>query len=309
MSFSQQVKQEICKKEPRNPCCVVAACYGIACFGRYFDSKGVVLHTESLFIAQWAKAVFLAAGIEGNVTAKGGGSASLYEFAIKEPYEVEKMLATFGHTGEETAVRIHSDNFNCDGCSAWFTAAAFLCCGTVVNPAKGYALEFVSGRFQALKDFAALLEEKEFVSKRTVRNGLNVLYFKASGQIEDILTYMGATRAAMEIMSQKVYKDFRNKANRITNCESANIDKIVAASIQVTEAIQTLKRHNALQALSPPLQAAVALKEKYPELSLAELSAVSPQPVSKSGLSHRYKKILQIAEKLEKNTGIFPGKQ
>ncbi|MFV0412132.1 MAG: DNA-binding protein WhiA [Oscillospiraceae bacterium] len=302
MSFSRQVKQEICKKEPRNPSCVVAACYGIACFGRSFDTKGVVLHTENPFIAQWAKAVFLAAGIEGNVTAKGGGSSSLYEFAVKDPYEVEKMLATFGHTGEETAVRIHSDNFNCDGCFSWFTTAAFLCCGTVVNPAKGYALEFVSSRFQVLKDFAALLDEKGFASKRTVRNGLNVLYFKASGQIEDILTYMGATRAAMEIMSQKVYKDFRNKANRITNCESANIDKIVAASMQVTEAIQTLKRHDALQALSPPLQEAVALKEKYPELSLAELAAVSPQPVSKSGLSHRYKKILQIAEKLQTNT-------
>ena len=63
-----------------------------------------------------------------------------------------------------------------------------------------------------------------------VRKGAHVVYFKASEQIEDLLTFMGAQNAALEIMNLKVFKDFRNKANRITNCETANIDKTVAAS-------------------------------------------------------------------------------
>lgn len=299
MSFSSDVKKEISSRELRNPCCTVAAAYGIACFGRYFDQKGIVLHTEKVFIARWAKNIFAAAGITGRVYAKGEEEKHTYEFSVKDPFEVEKMLALFGHDGDETAIRIHADNFQCEGCFAWFVAAAFLCCGTVVNPAKGYNLEFVGPRHLLMNDLEALLTARGFSPKRTLRKGSNVLYFKASEQIEDMLTFMGATHASLELMSQKMYRNVRNKANRITNCESANIDKTVAAMLQTMRAIKVLRRHNALESLPEQLRATALLREENPELSLAELAEISPVPVSKSGLSHRLRKLTQIADKLE----------
>lgn len=54
-----------------------------------------------------------------------------------------------------------------------------------------------------------------------------MLYFKESEQIEDLLTMMGAPHCSLELMETKVYKDLRNRANRATNCETANIDKLV----------------------------------------------------------------------------------
>ncbi|MFQ9681017.1 MAG: DNA-binding protein WhiA [Ruthenibacterium lactatiformans] len=81
-----------------------------------------------------------------------------------------------------------------------------------------------------------------------------MLYLKASEQIEDLLTFMGASGAALEIMNLKVYKDFRNKANRITNCETANIDKTVSASGQTLEAIAYLKKRGAFETLPAPLR-------------------------------------------------------
>lgn len=295
MNFSQQVKREIINKVWHNPCCITAACYGIACFGRHFDTRGVVFYTERAYIAQWAKAMYEQAGITGNVYVKGKENSRMYEFVVKDPFEVEKMLALFGHSGEETAIRIHPDNFACSGCFSAFSAAAFLCCGTIVDPQKGYLLEYVSGRHLLMDDFTALLKERSFEPKQTQRKGASVVYFKASGQIEDMLTAMGASKPALEIMNLKVYRDIRNTANRITNCESANIDKMLQATRQVLEDIALLEAKGVLSTLPAPIQEAAKLRKQNPELSLAELAEIAPNPVSKSGLSHRYRKLAEKA--------------
>ncbi len=299
MSFSGNCKKEIAASPIQRPCCWVAAAYGIACFAKYFDQKGIVLHTERAFVAQWAKAAFAAAGVEGKVYVRGEDSAS-YEFAVKDPYEAEKALALFGHTGEETTLRIHGDIFLCEECFAAFIAAAFLASGTATNPQKGYSLEFLTPRYRLSQDFEALLTRHGFPPGRAVRKGSYVLYFKSSEPIEDLLTTMGASGSALEIMQQKVYKDFRNRANRITNCETANIDKTVQANRETLEAIHFLERCGALSSLPQPLQDAALLRRKNPDLSLAELVALSGETLSKSGLSHRLRKLREKAESLKK---------
>lgn len=300
-SFSQQVKKEITEHPPLAPCCVTAACYGVACFGKYFDNRGVVLHTDSEFIARWALELYTAAGITGGVRLRNAAAGS-WEFSVKDPFEVEKMLAAFSHAGDETTLRIRRENLECGSCFAAFLSAAFLCCGTVIDPAKGYTLEFVSPRHRLMRDFTQLLADHDFEPHMTQRNGANVVYFKASEQIEDLLTTMGASMSALEIMNLKVYKDFRNRANRITNCETANIEKIVSANRQTLDAIRLLEQAGALEALPPPLQSAARLRRAHPELGLAELAALSEEPVSKSGLSHRYKKIREKAEKIRQKS-------
>ena len=288
MSFSQDVKKEIIAREAGGSCCAVAAAYGFACFGKYFDTRGVVLHTEQIAVAQYAKKMFARAGVAGKIYVKGSEESRVYEFAVKEPDEVRRMLALFGHTGEEPSLRINS--------------RTFLCCGTITNPQREYNLEFLSVRYNLILDFEALLMGHGFAPKHTRRKGSNVLYLKASEQIEDLLTFMGASGAALEIMNLKVYKDFRNKANRITNCETANIDKTVSASGQTLEAIAYLKKRGAFETLPAPLREAAALREQNPDLSLKELAGLVRPPLSKSGLSHRMKKLEQTAESLKERT-------
>ncbi len=297
MSFSQEIKKEIVSNQLTADCCITAACYGVALFGRYFGAKGVALHTEQAYIAQWVKSLYTQAGISGKVFVRGE-SAKTYEFSVQDVFETEKMLAMFSHSGDEPALRLKTENISCSGCFSAFVGAAFLCCGTVPNPEGGYMMEFVSPRYRLMHDFEQLFSSHNFSPKLTRRKGANVVYFKASEQIEDLLTTMGAPKAALEIMNMKVYKDFRNRANRITNCETANIDKIVNANRQTLEAIQKLERSGILQTLPQPLQQAAILRKQNPDLSLAELVEHSPEPVSKSGLSHRYKKIREKAENI-----------
>lgn len=305
MSFSMTVKKEILSRELPKDCCAVAAAYAAACFGKYFDEKGVVLHTEQSSIAQYVKRLYARAGIQGKVYVKGKEESRIYEFAVKDPAEVDKLLALFGHSGRETTLRINSKNLVCDHCISSFVAAAFLCCGTMTNPEREYNLEFLSSRYNLAQDFSALLKGHGFLPKYVRRKGSNVIYFKASEQIEDLLTFMGAPGAALEIMNLKVYKDFRNKANRITNCETANIDKTVQASSETLQAIRFLREQDALEALPPQLYQAALLREENPDLALKDLAALFEPPLSKSGLSHRMKKIEQLAAQLrERNKHV-----
>lgn len=299
ISFSQAVKKEILSAENSTPCCAHATAYGMACFARTFDETGLVLHTETTAVAQLAKKLFAELGISGKIYVRGTQEARIYEFAVKEPPQIERMLEVFGHAQKMPSLRINSKNFVCEHCVGSFTAGAFLACGTMTNPQKEYNLEFVSSRYHLIQDFSALLKGRGFSPKYTLRKGNHILYFKASEQIEDMLTYMGASGAALEIMNLKVFKDFRNKANRITNCETANIDKTVQASGATLEAIQYLREHDALEGLPQALQEAARLRTEFPDLSLKELAEKFTPPLSKSGISHRMKKLEQAAKNLK----------
>lgn len=299
MSFAQDVKNEIVQKKIVRPCCLLAASYGIACFGRYFDARGIVFQTELISVAQFAKRVFHLNGVEGKIVEKQRPSGSIYEFKIDQPEQIKKMLELFHCNPEQINIRIDPELFRCSSCAAAFVAAAFVCCGTMTDPKKEYNLEFLSSRHNLARDLEGILAEHEFRPHRTVRKGVNVIYIKASEQIEELLAFMGAGNAAMQLMNHKVFKELRNKTNRLTNCETANMDKTATANVQVVRAITYLKENNAFDALSEQLRAAAQLRLEWPELSLAQLAEKSPTPISKSGLSHRLKKIEQIAQEMQ----------
>ena len=128
------------------------------------------------------------------------------------------------------------------------------------------------------------------------------MYIKAADHIEDLLTFMGAGGAAMRIMEQRVYNEMRNKTNRLSNCETANIGKSVQAAVQVHLAIEQLRAANALDTLPENLRQTAELRMQYPDLPLAKLAEKFDPPVSKAGLSHRMKRIQEAAARLQPRT-------
>ncbi len=298
MSFSQDVKNEILRRRVTKPCCNVAAAYAVACFGKYFDDRGVVLQTENEGVASFAQKVYRRCGVQGEVLRKERPAGPVFEFSVKQAEEVGKMLALFGHTGKETALRIRAEHFKCQKCSQAFIATAFLCCGTMTDPEKSYNLEFLSTRHALSQQLEAMLAEHDFHPHRALRKGANTVYVKAADHIEDLLTYMGAGGAAMRIMDQRLYNEMRNKTNRLSNCETANLGKSVQAAVQVQLAIERLRDAGALAALPEPLRQTARLRMQYPDLPLAKLAQKLDPPVSKAGLSHRFKKIQEAARRL-----------
>ena len=107
---------------------------------------------------------------------------------------------------------------------------------------------------------------------------------------------MGAPHCSLELMETKVYKDLRNRANRATNCETANIDKLVRAASQQLADIALLRNTGALLSLPAPAQSVAVLREQYPDASLSELSGYAG--LSRSGVNHRLQQIAQAARRL-----------
>ena len=169
------------------------------------------------------------------------------------------------------------------------------CGGTVTDPQKEYNLEFLTGRTNLAKDFEALLAEHEFAPHRTRRNGV-----KSSASVERILAFMGAAEASARMNAQKAVKQLRNQINRQTNCDTANLGKTARANAQTTSAIRFLQEQGALETLPEVLQQAAAIRMENPDLSLTALCACFDPPVSKSGLSHRMKKLEALAEDLRR---------
>ena len=82
MSFSQQVKLDIASKKVTKSCCALAGAYAAACFGKYFDDKGVVLQTELLPAAKQIRRMYSMSGIKGEILEKARPSGSIYVFAV-----------------------------------------------------------------------------------------------------------------------------------------------------------------------------------------------------------------------------------
>ena len=123
-------------------------------------------------------------------------------------------------------------------------------------------------------------------------------YCKESEHIEDLLTLMQATQSTLRLMNIKIYKDVRNRVNRVTNCETANLTKTVEAVRRQAQAIERLEQTGMLATLPAPLQQAAQLRLEYPELSLSELGEMMSPPLSRSGMNHRLQKLIDLAESM-----------
>ena len=295
MSFSSQVKDELIKTEYQDVCCKKSLLYGMCIFGKTFSADSVSLQTENKNIAglyaQLLKELF---NIDSVI--KESPKGRNVTVSIDKKGDAAKLFKAFGHEGG--SLKINHSYFYCEKCANAFTAGAFLSCGTISSPEKDYHLEFTVPYLNLSKSLFTLLEETELKPKYTYRNGYNVVYFKESEAIEDCLYLMGASDAMFEMMNVKIVKDFRNKANRQANCETANINRMVnAVSVQI-KAIEKIWNAKGKNFLPENLEKLAELRYDNPDLSLAELAEACDPPLSRSGVNHRLKKIVDISKEL-----------
>ena len=168
-SFASRAREEIAARSIQKDCCVRAAAYGIACFAKYFDAKGLVLQTEQRQTAAAAQQLFARCGVQGEIFEKQRPSGILYEFNIRAPEQVARMHELFGTTGSETSLQIDPRLIRCQTCVSAYIGAAFLCSGTVIDPQKEYNLELLTPRTNLARDFEALLAGHEFAPPRPRR--------------------------------------------------------------------------------------------------------------------------------------------
>ena len=223
---------------------------------------------------------------------EGGGKSVL---SIVDGEKIRTVFSHFGYDADSTlAHHINLGVLEEDCCRAAFLRGAFLAGGSISDPSKRCHLELVTDHKNVAGETFSLLLEMGFSPRDTLRAGNYVIYFKRSEQAEDLFTTMGASGAALELMSAKVEKDMRNAINRRVNCDSANADKIVSAAQTQLERIRTLERELGLEKLPGELQELALLRIANPEASLSDLAALSDPPLTKSGVNHRMRKLMSF---------------
>ena len=186
----------------------------------------------------------------------------------------------------------------CDKDAGVYLRGVFVKCGSVSPPGRDFMLSFTLPDEGYAAKLTDILSSLGLEPRLTRRKGKPVVYFKRSDDIGDVLSICGGVKAALGIMSEKVMSDVRNNANRVTNAETANLDRTARAAAEQIEAIRKLQSAGILQNLPQELRDCAAARLEHPEMNLVELCAVMREPISKSGLNYRLKKLIETAEEL-----------
>lgn len=186
---------------------------------------------------------------------------------------------------------------NC--CRRMYIRTAFVCCGSVNDPSKHYHLEFVDNDYDHSKSLVELISDFGIEMKIVERKNRFVIYCKESEQIVDLLNVMSAYKALLEFENLRVVKEVRNNVNRIVNCETANINKVVSTAFRQIEDINYIIDRVGLNYLPYNLRVIAEARLKYPDASLKELGEHITPPIGKSGVNHRLKKIHELVKNLK----------
>lgn len=307
MSFTQSIKEELVKHENEGGCCDYAELAGILAFACSVSAAEndyqIKLVTESAPVARrvvvLSKKLF---GVEAKVNTKEyirEKSARSYIVNLRNGSSVLRSIGLLENSG--VAFRVPHETILQDCCQRAFIKGAFLGGGSIANPEKRYHLEFVTRHYLLSKDFEQLFQRFHIRAKTVVRKSKYVTYFKDSENICDVLACMGANSGVMNVYNAKILKEIKNQANRVTNFESANITKMVEASFRQVEAIRKIESYMGLDALPQALADIARLRLQHTDLTLGELGEMLNPPIGKSGVNHRIRRILEIADKIEKN--------
>lgn len=292
MSFSGEVKRELCRQNISRRCCARAEAYGVLLYANTFDSRQVRIITESPQLKERLPALFRKAfRLSFDQIPEGEGKGA---FLIEAPDKIAAIYDTFGLELNDS-VHVNFAQLEEEHCRRSFFRGAFLAGGSVSDPNKGYHLELATSHFHVSRELPALLREEGFSAKNAARKGNYVTYFKHSDAIEDFLTAIGAPVAAMTVMTAKMERNLRGSVNRRVNCDEANLDKAVAAAQSQIEAIRRLEARGALDGLPDKLRETARLRMEHPELTLSQLGELCSPPISKSALNHRLRKLLELA--------------
>lgn len=171
----------------------------------------------------------------------------------------------------------------------------FMGSGSVNNPEKKYHLEIDFKEEINLREVKKILENFGIEVKTMNTENKKSLYLKDGEDISKLLALIGANKAVMQFEDIRIQKEMRGKVNRLVNCKSANLNKTINASIEQIAAIKKLKDSGKFSRLSDNLKEIAELRVENPDMSLLELGKKLSEPVGKSGVNYRLKKIMEIA--------------
>ncbi|HYE81493.1 MAG TPA: DNA-binding protein WhiA [Clostridia bacterium] len=312
MTFSSITKNEISKIVVTNKCCQLALLSAlIKMTGTVqihgVNKIGVRLSTENASIARMLFSLLKSCYeintrvvVRKNKHLKKNNNYTLYIDSDMGSLEILKMTGILqdSEKGLKLNYKLPHQLIKKACCKKVYLRGVFLGGGSISDPEKTYHLELVTNNEDFAEDIKELLNHYELGAKVVARKGNHVVYIKEGEHIVKFLNIIGAHNALLSLENVRIYKEMRNNVNRIVNCETANLDKTLNASLRQIENIIYIKDAMGLDKLPAGLAEIAELRLEYKEASLKELGEMMSPQVGKSGVNHRLRKLDQIAENL-----------
>ena len=314
MSFSSEVKEELVKKTDSARHCQIAE------FAAFMGMSGNVSETDNGELC-------LEFVTENELSVEKFSDLLLRIFSIKMDADTNEMVKN----GKETIIRITrqsdvakilqtlkwcDDRFTqiepvfvdarivaMDCCKKAFIRGAFIAAGSISDPNKFYHYEIVCDYEEDAQCLCDMLIFFGLDAKITVRKNNYIVYMKEGSNITDVLNLMGAYVSQMNLYNVMILKEMRNDVNRKVNCETANLNKTVAAAVKQTKDIIYIRDTVGLGSLKESLRQVAEVRLEHEDMNLKDIGALLDPPVGKSGVNHRLRKISEYAEQLRLERG------
>ena len=312
MSFSKNVKEELSRQISAARHCqiaeiaaIISVCGNVSIneHNEYF----LKIHTENLTVARkYLILIRNAFEVSAEISVKQGLGPKrnkIYTVLVRDKaasmqiLKATKLIDEQGEIREELSL---ASNLVVQKicCKRAFIRGIFLACGSISDPSKTYHFEIVTAVMAKARQLQDIINSFRMDAKIVMRKNHYVVYVKEGAQIVDLLNIMEAHVSLMELENVRILKEMRNSVNRQVNCETANINKTVAAAAKQIGDIEYIKNTIGLGELSETLEETAKVRIEHPEASLKELGMLLNPPVGKSGVNHRLRKISEIADGL-----------
>lgn len=307
-SFATEVKNELARLNYEDSCCRTAELaallrmgatmtFGIRhTFGLNFTSKNAAVARKTLMLLKSE-----GGDIHTEITVSRSRQLNKnnnYTVKVIPSPNVAQLLQRLGF--------LHDDSLNMDSdmgllrkscCRIAYLRGAFQGGGSVNKPESAYHLELVTGSFGLGNLLYRLLKRMGFPVGFVDRKADYIVYLKEGDAVIDFLAMIKADKAVEAFEIARNVKEVRAQVNRLVNCETANLQKAVDAAGRQIAAIRLLKAQGLLEKLPKKIKKTAQLRLENPDITLTELAAMLG--VSKSGISHRLRKIQELAANIK----------
>lgn len=300
MSFSNDVKNELSRIETNDACCDKAELLGLlrmsgaiiirgSNVGIHFSTENAALARRVLQLLKSNYQVQTEVVITRSRRLKKNNR---YQVRVIPAPQVSKALTELQLLSVESDLKNPLLNNHC--CKRTFLRGAFLGGGSISRPSSDYHLEMVTGNEDFAHSIIKVMHSFSLKAKLTDRKNDFIVYLKDGESITKFLSVIGAHNSMMDFENVRIVKEMRNNVNRVVNCETANLNKVVKAAVRQINCIKYIEQHLGLNQLPQALQDTARLRLEYPDASLNELVEYSGG-IGKSGINHRLKKLQEMA--------------
>ena len=308
MTFTIQIKEEISKiKSTKSETIAELSAY-IKNNGHIKDNT-ITLSTENHFlierIKEEIKDLYDEEPKEEIIGNQNFSKKILYQITISEKVDtILKDLGIIDENGEKLDV-VPKYIVGANEEIRAYLRGIFFATGSISDPKKSrYHLELLSYTPEEAVFVQKLLNIFELNAKILAREKGYMIYIKEAEKISDFIKLLGANNAVLYYENVRIYRDQKNKTNRLNNCEQANMDKVFETANEQLRQIEVIEENDGVMLLDDKTKETLEYRKKYPEASLKELAEIisleTGKTITKSGLNHRMRKIKDLSTRFEK---------